>query len=240
MKTLFTFFVSILFFNILFLTGSVRADEPLPPPADYSIFSANRKYSATFQVNEKKTTVYKLDTSSKKTNKIKMWEMDGWYRNSYLSDDGENLVIVYDGANLLSLDYKTDEVMLKFYDKGNLLNKVRLNQLIKTPMAENLEKTESHFRWVDTYGMNEKQAFEVNTVEKKKFLFDIKTGLPIEGTLYVPEVNANDPLVPNSTNQVNQSSPVNSPKAKETTRSCQSAFLGIIGFTFLVSFLVSP
>jgi hypothetical protein len=165
--------------------------------------------------------------------------MDGWYRNTYLSDDGENLVVVYDGANLLSLDYKPDEVMLKFYDKGILLNEVRLNQLIKNPIAENLEKTESHFRWVDTYGMNEKQVFEVNTIEKKKFLFDIKTGLLIEGLLYVPEVNANDPLAPYSRTVENEATPVNSSNGKGTTRGCQNAFLGIIGVTFLVSYLVS-
>ncbi len=173
-------------FIIIFLVNShliTKADEPLPPPADYSISSQNNKFEAFFDVKNDFTFVYKIEKVKRKVTKTKLWEMPGWYRNAFLSNDGENSIAVYDGANLLELDYKVNQVMISFYQQGKLLNEIRLNQLIKNPVPENLERTVSHYKWVSTHGLNNKQIFEVNTAAKKRFLFDIKTGLPSEGTL---------------------------------------------------------
>jgi len=247
MKLKLSFLLGLAFINIIVFAVGAKADQPLPPPSDYSIRSANGKYKAFFQVKENKTTVYEIDKSSPKKNKIKFWEMDGWFRNTYLSNDGENLIVAYEGANLLSLNYKRDEVMISFYDKGNLLNQVRLNQLIQNPTPEKLEKTVSHYRWVDTYGLNEKQIFEVNTIEKKKFQFDIKTGLPIGMQLHTPsidsgKVSSTDSTNQNAqTNQTNQANSANSNQAntKNETGGCQAAVLGILSFAVLSSILSS-
>lgn len=241
MKSKISFLWCVAFINlVVFAAGTVRADEPLPPPSDYSIKSANGKYTAFFQVKENKTIVYEVGKSSGKKNKIKLWEMDGWFRNTYLSNDGANLIVFYGGANLLELDYKPDEVMISFYDKGSLLNEVRLNQLLENPAPAALEKTVSHYRWVSTYGMNEKQIFEVTTTEKKKFEFDIKTGLPIGTPLYAssngspaasPTSQSNQNEQPNQTNSTN----TNQTDTKKETAGCQAAVLGIIGCAVLSS-----
>lgn len=232
------------FVNLIVFTCAARADEPLPPPADYSINSANGKYTATFQVKENRTTVYAVDKSSRKKVKTKLWEMEGWFRNTYLSNDGANLIVFYDGANLLETDYKPDEVMISFYDKGNLLNEIRLNQLVKDPSPAALVKTVSHYRWVDTYGMNEKQIFEVNTIEKKRFEFDIKTGQPIGTPLYIASTDsktdsANESANRNApSNQTNAADP-NQPETKKEVKGCQAAILGIAACAVLSSFLTN-
>lgn len=240
MQSKFSFLLRLAFVNLVVLTINVIADEPLPPPTDYWTYSANKQYAAFFQVKEKRTTVYQIDKSARQKKKTKLWEMDGWYRNTYLSNDGDNLVVAYEGANLLNLNYQTDQVMISFYDKGNLLNQVRLDQLIENPTPDKLEKTVSHYRWVDSYGLNEKQLFEVNTVEKKKFLLDVKTGLPIGTQFSAPAANTNSNQAPNSVDaseSPKQTNPSDTNTKKETA-GCQTAVLSIISLAFLGSILI--
>lgn len=226
--------IFVLFTFILILQPiSIWADEPLPPPKDYFINSANGKYTAFFSVKDKKTIVYELVGKIKKE-KQKIWEMDGWFRNTYLSNDGNNLIVAYEGANLLDNNYKTDQVMISFYDKGKLLKEIKLNQLIENPVPEKLEKTVSHYSWVETYGMNENQQFEVNTIKKKKFLFDIKTGNIIGGELYSSSNTFND-----NQNTVSQNSANTKPTGTGKTNSCSAAVLGIAGIAVASSLLKS-
>ena len=80
--------------NLVISATDARADEPLPPPADHWIYSANKKYSAFFSVKEKKTIVYQLvKPPARRQKKFKIWEMEGWYRNAYLSNNGQNLIV---------------------------------------------------------------------------------------------------------------------------------------------------
>lgn len=221
------FFLLHLGFLLTLLSVYIKADDPLPPPADYAIKSANGNYEAFFSVKDKKTTVYELSGRTKKE-KRKLWEMEGWFRNTFLSNDGNNLVIAYEGANLLDENYKADQIMISFYEREKLLKTIRLNELIESPTPENLEKTVSHYKWVETYGINEKQQFKINTIKKKKFLFDIKTGNPIDDKLYTPS---------NSISENQNASPQNPDTSKKSedrkTNSCAAAilaFVGIAGF----------
>jgi hypothetical protein len=214
----------------------IKADTPLPPPADYWISSQNNKFKAFFDVKNKTTSVYKVEKIKRKEKKEKIWQMEGWFRNTFLSNDGKNLVVAYNGANLLELDYKIDEVMVSFYDEGSLLNQIRLNQLIESPSPEKLERTESHFKWVTTYGINAEQIFEINTVAKKQFLFDLKTGLPIGTQLYSTdkvssqknEMESASNIGNQSLNNSNSNPDVNHKKQKEG--SCNLAVFLITGF----------
>lgn len=244
MKNTVYFVLCLTFAGFFILPLAAKADEPLPPPTDYSIFSANGKYTASFQVKEKKTSVYRIDKSSPQPQKIKLWEMDGWFRNTFLSNDGENLIVAYDGANLLALNYAPDKVMISFYRQGDLIKRVRLNQLIENPTPAKLRKTVSHYSWVETYGLNEKQFFEVNTIERKKFLFDIKTGLPIEGKLAAPSTEPADFSSTNSADssttapsiQANAVDP-NQTNPKRESGACYETMLGIFVFAAFGSIL---
>jgi hypothetical protein len=224
-QLLFSLFLVI---SVLCLTVKIKADTPLSPPTDYWISSQNNKFKAFFDVKNKTTSVYKIEKIKRKEKKEKIWQMEGWFRNVFLSNDGKNLVVAYNGANLLELDYKIDEVMISFYNEGSLLSQIRLNQLIENPLPEKLERTTSHFKWVTTYGINSEQIFEVNTVAKKQFLFDLKTGLPIGTDLYSVISNENktgensDYKIELSTNNSNSNSNVSHKQPK--SGSCLFSF----------------
>jgi hypothetical protein len=227
--------------SVLSLIVKVKADTPLPPPADYWISSQNNKFKAFFDVKNKTTLVYRIEKIKRKEKKEKIWQMEGWFRNTFLSNDGKNLVVAYNGANLLELDYKIDEVMISFYNEGNLLNQIRLNQLIENPLPEKLERTTSHFKWVSTYGINAEQMFEINTVAKKQFLFDLKTGLSIGADLYsTDEVSSQKTekdntniVVDESSNNSNKSPDINS--KNQNKNNCQLAVFLITGIIGVVS-----
>ena len=239
-------FTAILLFLSVFLLGSiaVRADEPLPPPADYEKYSANHKFKAVFDAEDKTTIVYRVEKNGKKEKNTKLWEMAGWYRNTYLSNDGKNLVVVYDGANLLNLDYKTDEVMISFYGEGNLINQIHLDQLLENPEPKNLEKTVSHYKWVQSYGLNQKELFEVNTPEKKQFLFSLETGLPVNEQLFASQKkmetgneNSINEQVDNKNQNTVSGNTENQNAAPENVNkgNCQMAFLIVVGCSFLAN-----
>ena len=219
-----------------YLPHIAKADEPLPPPADYLILSQNKKFKAFFSVENKTTTVYEIQKIKRREKLSKIWEMPGWFRNTFLSNDGDNLVVAYDGANLLELDYKPEQVMISFYSRGQLLNEVRLNQLIENPVPEKLVKTVSHYQWVSTYGLNSGQVFEVNTISKKRFLFDVKSGLPVGTPLYSSiggqepaktedNQTANSPELPNNSNEIKDSN-----QSATHSGNCPLAFLAVAGF----------
>ena len=156
-------------------TSLARADEPLPPPTTRNVKSPSGRYVALSQIKPAKTTVYKLE----KGRKTQLWEMNGWFRNAFLCDDGRHLIAFYDGANLLNLEYRPDDVMMRFYERGKLLRAVRLNQIIAQPTPDKFRRTVSHYAWLESYGLNARHQFEIRTLRQKTLLFDPKTGFPI-------------------------------------------------------------
>lgn len=107
-----------------------------------------------------------------------LWSMSGWFRVAALSNDGEYLVTGYDGVNLLPLDYKEDQIMLSFYDRGRLLRHVRLNELF-TDFSK-LVRTVSHYHWGEYLGLNENDHYVLELVDKRWLLFNVKTGQVIK------------------------------------------------------------
>lgn len=163
--------VSVLFLLIY----PVFADEPLPPPAVETIWSMDKGFCAVMDPEKKITTIYQVNTGGKK---IKSWAMYGWFRVAALSNDGEHFVVGYWGMSLLTLDHKKDEVMLYFFKRGELINYVTLDQLVKDP--SNLRRTVSHLYWGNYLGFNKDEYYVIETVENRKILFDINTGEPVE------------------------------------------------------------
>jgi hypothetical protein len=180
------------------LPVTVSADEPLEAPGNKTIYSLNRKYSAFLDYERKITTVYSVSKRGRTEQRTKLWEMPGWFRNASLADDGEHLVVAYEGSNLLDLNYKQDEVMLTFYRRGELINRVRLNELLEDARPSKLERTVSHYKWTESYGFDEHGRYVVNTVEKRQFIFDVDTGQPVNTKLFTP-APAPSPAQPEAT-----------------------------------------
>jgi hypothetical protein len=155
-------------------SGVSHADSPLPPPARKTIWSANRQFFAVMEPDKQITTIYRT-TQGKQEEKV--WSMYGWFRVTALADDGEHLVAGYDGMNLLPLDYDKRQVMLYFFKRGELINHVTLDQIIRDNSA--LRRTASHYYWGNFKGLDQAGRFVIETVEGREIRFDVAKGTPV-------------------------------------------------------------
>ena len=151
--------------------GTALADEPLQTPSDLEVWSTNKEYVAVLKHQENKTSIFRVAPEGKREKK---WGMDGWFRWTHLSNDGEYLAIPYWGANLLSLDYKRDDIMLRLVQRGKDLSTVTLADLIED--FSKLQRTASHYYWGNCIGFNKKNEFVIETVEGNRFLVSTKDG----------------------------------------------------------------
>jgi hypothetical protein len=149
----------------------VRADELILPPETKTICSRNNFFCALMDPDTQVTTVYRRRAGGVQEN---LWSMPGWFRIAFLSNDGEYLAAGYDGSNLLPLNYRKDEVMLSFYDRGKLIRQVRLNEMVLD--FSKLERTGASYQWGAYLGLNQDDHLTVALVDKRWLLFDVKTG----------------------------------------------------------------
>ena len=152
----------------------VHADEPMPKPAKVTVHSPNNKSYAFSEPDPTVPTTTVFEDASK----AKLWSMKGWYRSFWLADDGEHLVVGYPGLNLLSQKHAKDEALVWFYEKGELVAKGTLDQIVAD--EAHLEKTVSHYHWGMGKGFDEKGRFVIETVERKEVVFDVTTGKIVE------------------------------------------------------------
>ena len=162
----------VLIFAVL-LAPLVFADDPLPPPSVVEAKSANGKYVAVSDPDTKTTTISSARGDTGKAN-VRLWDVSGWYRHLWLSDDGGVLVAGYDGFNLLPKSHAKDEVLLRFFALGNEAGKVTLDQVISD--ESHLKKTASHLEWGRYKGFDEQGHFVIETVEGKELVYDAVGG----------------------------------------------------------------
>lgn len=169
-------FVSVLA-TIVFLAvlRTTSADTPLPPPKKKEVWSSNKQFCAVMDPRLKMTTVSRIGEDGSRE---KAWAMYGWFRVASLSNDGEHLVVGYDGMNLVRLDVEMDDVMIYFFRKGELINYVTLGELVKSKSS--LKKTASHYLWGGFHGLNQDGNYVVETVEGRTVAFDVATGESIK------------------------------------------------------------
>jgi hypothetical protein len=174
---------------MILLAGVCHADSPLPPPAKKTIWSANKRYFAVMEPDKQITTIYRT-TQGKQEEKV--WSMYGWFRVAALTDDGEHLVAGYEGMNLIPIDYDKHQVMLYFFKRGELVNHVSLDQIIRD--NSKLQRTVSHYSWGHFEGLDQAGRYVIETVEGRRIRFDVAKGTPVnEGSRPVPSAKAITP-----------------------------------------------
>ena len=156
---------------LLSLISVANADEPLPPPETYTVLTENKKYLAEISLEDVLTTVFKIEKDGKRK---KLWQILGWFRWASLSNDGLYLGIPFWRGNLLPQEYRKEQVVFQLVKEGKLICIIRLNELIEN--FDNLIKTASHYYWGSYKGFNNKNEFVIETVEKNRFVLDLKTG----------------------------------------------------------------
>lgn len=149
------------------LTREPLAGEPLAPPADQTVCSPNGVYCAVMDAETKQTFVLRDGRPH--------WQRSGWFRDAFLADDGEHLVVGYRGLDLLNWDYRPGTVLLSFWRRDRLIRAVPFAEVIEEPAR--LRPMAGHFLWGRTAGFDESGRFIVETVEDRRLTFDITTGI---------------------------------------------------------------
>lgn len=153
------------------LAAVVAADAPLPPPAPVVRCSKNGVYCGKADPKADSIVVYRKDAPEKV-----LWSVAGWQRAFDVSDSGDSLVACYSGMNLLPLDYEPEWTMLSFYERGRLVRKVSLAELV--PDRSKLRRTVSHYEWGRCRGFDGPRSYAVETVDRGLLRFDAATGQP--------------------------------------------------------------
>jgi hypothetical protein len=104
----------------------------------------------------------------------KPWKIAGWHQWMFLSDDGESAVIGYEGMNLIPQDVQLSEPVLFFYNRGQLVRTVKLDELYRS--KSQLRRTVSHFEWVSQLGFSDFNQFVIELVNGNRVAFAAKTG----------------------------------------------------------------
>jgi len=157
------------FFVALVLVPSVAmADAPPSLPATHEISSANQAIQVISSPDEGTHILERVSQQE-------LWSMPGWFRSLFVSNDGDYLVLGYDGISLIPQDYTDDLVLLTFLHRGKVLRKVTLKDIVPDPSI--LLRTVSHYQWGWIEGINSNGEFVVHRVDGTVFSFDLSTGL---------------------------------------------------------------
>ena len=147
--------------------GSALADAPLPPPATYREHSPSGKFAAISDASAGTTVV---ESASGR----ELWQVPGWHRSIFLSDDGEHLAIGYDGFDLLPLDAPDSLEMISFWSRGRKIKSVPLQAIV--PDRSLLRRTVSHYAWGNIGGIDHNNRLIVTRIDGKVFRFNMSTG----------------------------------------------------------------
>jgi hypothetical protein len=154
---------------LLCIVGTnVRADEPLAPPEVLTVCSLTKQFCAVSDPTESITRF-----SSQRSHKT-LWSIPGWHPWLFVSDDGESVVVGYDGMNLVPVDVALTEPVLFFYLRGTLVRTVTLGELYQR--KSQLRRTVSHYAWVRDLGYNKANQLVVELVDGKRVAFSATTG----------------------------------------------------------------
>jgi hypothetical protein len=156
----------------LAMTGSSAwCDSPVAPPKTEKIYSANRAFFVLVEPATKLATVYEVKGGGQPQ---KRWLMPTTFGiPASLSDDGRYLVALV--GNLIGLQHDRNETLVWFYDRGRLVAKLSLADLIE---EDKLQRTVSHYAWANSWGFASGHRFQIETVDGRVHVFDVTTGEP--------------------------------------------------------------
>ena len=149
------------------LVESAFADSPLPPPTRHRLLSPNGQFAVVSDPVAGRTRV-ELASGEQ------LWQLPGWFRSVYVSNDGEHLAVGYEGLNLVPLDSDDSLEMISFWNRGNKVKSVALREIV--PDRSILKRTASHYAWGSIRGVNEHDQLIVTRIDGQVLRFNMSTG----------------------------------------------------------------
>ena len=144
-----------------------QADEPLSPPQRHQVSSPNGRILAISDPG-KGTKIVEAATGKE------LWSLLSWHRWLFVSNDGRHLATGYNGMNLIPHDFKPDLVLITFWQEGQKVREVSIQDI--APTRSTLKRTVSHYHWGRIEGPNNKDELVVTRADGRKFRFGIATG----------------------------------------------------------------
>ncbi len=170
--------MKIFWLALFFLTPLIaNADTPMSPPSVQKTWSHNRQFFVVTNPSLNQTQVYDVRNPNKAR---KMWGMPGYFRKLDLSNDGKNLVAGYDGLNLLQLNYRSTDPLVRFYVSGRLIGVVTVAQLFPSRYRYKLVRTVSHYAWGNNKGFDARGRYVVETIDGRTLFYNAATAKQIQ------------------------------------------------------------
>jgi hypothetical protein len=146
----------------------------LSAPRVKQIWSRNKKFVADVYSDQKVIRIGKVDWQGNIGRTTPLWFMEGTFTSGWLADDGAHLVAGLESPSSVPQDYTRDQILLSFFRRDQLIRHTRLDELI-TDLSK-LQKDGATYRWAKYVELNVCGYLAVETIEGKKFLFDVTTG----------------------------------------------------------------
>ncbi len=158
-----------LLFGFLMTLGLAFAQ--MPQPATVTYYSDNRRYFVLQQPKLSKITVYELQGPGKDPKYL--WSTFGDYREIAIADDGQHMMGSI--GNIIPTQYREDMVVMTFMDKGKPIRNVRLKHVMHD-YTKLVRTKKGQWVWGFFRGFDRAGNYVIETVEKKNYVFNMKTG----------------------------------------------------------------
>jgi hypothetical protein len=156
-------------FSLIALVMAAHADSPTPPPERLTSCSSTKSLCVLSDPDTNRTI------ASPNGANAKPWMIPGWHRWLFVSEDGESVIVGYDGMNLVPPDVTLKQPVLSFYNRGDLKRVITLGDLYNG--VSKLQRTTSHYAWTEGIHLNKSNQLVIQLVDGKKAAFAANTGL---------------------------------------------------------------
>lgn len=138
--------------------------------------SSNNNFTAIVCPDDKNTFVYRVNWQGNTGYREKqpIWKVQDCFNEMWISNDGQSIVGTKFGKGVLPSGYAKDQTIFSFYKNGQLLNHVKLAELISD--FSKLEKTGAGYRWAKNIYLNDTEKLVVETVDSGIHFFEPATG----------------------------------------------------------------
>ena len=154
--------------------AQVAVPRQLSVPRGKQIWSRNKRFVADVFLDQKATRIGKVDWQGNIGRTTPLWSMEGTFGSGWLADDGAHLITALESPISLPEGYTKDHVLLLFFNRGQLIRGITLNELI-TDFSK-LQRDGATYRWAKYVELNACGYLAVETIEDKKLLLDVATG----------------------------------------------------------------
>ena len=148
----------------------------------FTFDSPNRNFTAIVCPDDKNTFIYRVNWQGNMgmREKVPKWKAPDCFKKMWISNDGQSIAGTEFEDGILPSDAAEDTTILSFYRNGQLLNQVRLGQMLGDTSV--LPQTTSGLRLTNDIYLNDSGKLIVEIADGRNLLFEMSNGkiVPLE------------------------------------------------------------